>query len=384
MSAEPKAALLALDLVRFACAALVVAFHYLTVFPLASTSPTLLFDAALRLPGGGARWTWCGWVGVEVFFMVSGNVIALSAAGSTLRGFLGRRVLRLAPAAWVCASLTALVLLCGSMLGIGEIALRWLRSVAFWPSGAHVDTVYWTLAVETGFYLLVASVLRGRADDAVRLERIAYGLTLWSALYWGNALVTGASPDAAVETPLRLVLMPHGAFFALGMLLWAIRSAGPSVWRIAGTALALATASVEITIHARTMIGVVGIDPSPLVPLALFATCVVVIAGASPLQRPLAKIGTTRIATLGRMTYPLYLLHQVVGAALIAGLCRAGMPGTVALTATALLVLGAAYLVATRAEPALRAWIVAGYARVFRPRRGLAPDTRRSAFPPAG
>lgn len=384
MSGHPPRAILALDLLRFACAALVVAFHYLTVFPLATTSATRLFDPDLRLPAGGAAWTWCGWVGVELFFVLSGYVIALSAGGSTRRDFLVRRVLRLAPAAWTCAGLTALVLLGGSSLGGGEVALRWLRSVAFWPSGAQIDTAYWTLGVETGFYLLVALRLRGRADDAVRLERVALGLALWSALYWSIALASGTPAELAVETPLRLLLLPHGAFFALGMGLWAIRHGGPTVARLAGVALAVGTSLVEIVFHARTMTGIAGIDASLTVPIAIFAGGVAVIAAAGALQRPLAALGPRAIGMLGRMTYPLYLLNQVIGAAIIVGLCRAGLPAPLALALTAVIVLAGAYLVAKHAEPALRRWLAALLTHALSPARAPARDTRPIASPPAG
>lgn len=51
-----------------------------------------------------------GWVGVQVFFVISGFVIAFSAENSTALRFSEARV-RLAPAVWICAPVTAAVLL---------------------------------------------------------------------------------------------------------------------------------------------------------------------------------------------------------------------------------------------------------------------------------
>ena len=49
-----------------------------------------------------ASFTWFGWVGVEIFFVISGFVIANSASKSSPTEFLLGRALRLYPAVWVC------------------------------------------------------------------------------------------------------------------------------------------------------------------------------------------------------------------------------------------------------------------------------------------
>ena len=58
-----------------------------------------------------APFTWFGWVGVEIFFVISGFVIANSASKSSATEFLFGRALRLYPAVWVCSTLTFIVLL---------------------------------------------------------------------------------------------------------------------------------------------------------------------------------------------------------------------------------------------------------------------------------
>ncbi|TIT70941.1 MAG: acyltransferase, partial [Mesorhizobium sp.] len=57
-----------------------------------------------------------GWVGVQVFFVISGFVIAFSAENSTPLKFFEARVRRLAPAVWVCAPVSAIVLLLVGLL----------------------------------------------------------------------------------------------------------------------------------------------------------------------------------------------------------------------------------------------------------------------------
>ena len=58
-----------------------------------------------KLSAGLAPWGSFGWIGVEIFFVISGYVIASSAEGAAPRTFLRRRAQRLLPAAWVCATI---------------------------------------------------------------------------------------------------------------------------------------------------------------------------------------------------------------------------------------------------------------------------------------
>ncbi len=74
-----------LDIVRFLAAAMVVLFHY--TWKNQQAGPA--FDS--------------GWVGVEIFFVISGFVIASSANNVTAIAFIRRRFSRLYPAAICCA-----------------------------------------------------------------------------------------------------------------------------------------------------------------------------------------------------------------------------------------------------------------------------------------
>jgi len=58
-----------------------------------------------------APFTWFGWVGVEIFFVISGFVMANSAIKSSATEFVSGRALRLYPAVWVYSILTFIVLL---------------------------------------------------------------------------------------------------------------------------------------------------------------------------------------------------------------------------------------------------------------------------------
>jgi peptidoglycan/LPS O-acetylase OafA/YrhL len=74
----------ALDLLRFFAAASVMLYHYVSHEPLADGSYTLA-DILMQH----------GYLGVNVFFMISGFVILWSAIGRTGAGCVRTRVLRL-------------------------------------------------------------------------------------------------------------------------------------------------------------------------------------------------------------------------------------------------------------------------------------------------
>ena len=101
-----------------------------------------------------------GWVGVQVFFVISGFVIAFSAEKSTPLRFFEARVKRLAPAVWVCAPITAAVLLLTDLSWPTDAVIRVVRTALFVPIDPWVDSVYWTLGIEIAFYAIVWVLLR--------------------------------------------------------------------------------------------------------------------------------------------------------------------------------------------------------------------------------
>src|SRR5688572_29637953 len=84
-----------LDLLRFLAAAAVVLFHA-TDWP---TQTNLLRAAATF-----------GFMGVPLFFMISGFVILMTAQNRSGLQFVNSRIARLYPSFWICVLLSALAL----------------------------------------------------------------------------------------------------------------------------------------------------------------------------------------------------------------------------------------------------------------------------------
>ena len=85
-----------IDLVRCAAALMVALFHLGTRWPAPNKMPILLYP---DYPDYGAfdHLFYWGWVGVEIFFVISGYVIAGSSVGRTARAFFVGRGVRLLP-----------------------------------------------------------------------------------------------------------------------------------------------------------------------------------------------------------------------------------------------------------------------------------------------
>ncbi len=91
-----------IDLLRFLAALSVVIYHYtFRAYGVGNLSPIPYLEMS--------RFTRYGYLGVELFFIISGYVILLSVQGKTVRQFFISRVQRLYPAFWVACTLTFLV-----------------------------------------------------------------------------------------------------------------------------------------------------------------------------------------------------------------------------------------------------------------------------------
>ncbi len=366
----------AVDLLRFAAALFVVAYHYGTGFARAPSSHAEAVFGGLALPVDLSRWTWSGWIGVEVFFMISGYVIAMSARGVSSGIFVRRRLLRLLPATWICATITVLVLLAGGADPPVALMTQWLGSVAYSPFGDMIDASYWTLGIELGFYLMVATVIRG-GGTARGLDRLALVIGGISALFWFAAI---AGWSGGVSRLLQILLLQHGCFFALGMMIRGMHERGIAATRAAMLLVLASACSIETVLHARFMANQLTMSVSATVPLTLFLASVALLVSAQHVQRGLGALPfASAFRTLGLMTFPLYLLHQDAGAALLSVLMRAGFGALSATIMTASVALGIAWLIAAHAEPWLRAHLQRALGAIS-PARAPVPDNPPIAF----
>ncbi|QIO33487.1 acyltransferase family protein [Bradyrhizobium sp. 1(2017)] len=350
--------------------------------------------AADVLYPSAAPYAWFGWVGVEIFFVISGFVIANSASQTSPGAFLVGRALRLYPAVWVCATATFLVLLLFGSGPASETILPYIHAMLMVPKGVTgqwLDEVYWTLAAETAFYGLVFCAM---LTKKITLRHLAFGLTIYSAIFNAAALAVLSCTTSSdlpylvilmFRVPCAAFLLTHGCFFALGI--WLFISANrelTALEQIAVAATCLAGAA-EIYFFASFLLTSVPAiaDQSALVPVAVWAAAVLLIALAAKCNRQSADIAPVEapayLRTLGLITYPLYLTHNVIGAAIIRALVDSGLDATSALwIALGLLVL-VCWFICVKIEPAVRSALMQALSHFGKlPRRQ--PASRRPAL----
>ena len=333
-----------IDLIRFAAALLVVVFH-------------LTWQEAAT-----AGVAWYGWIGVQVFFVISGVVIARSAADATPLRFLRSRMLRLYPCALICAAIGVAVL-ATSHRPQPELAYRFVASVLLLPVGPFLVSAYWTLPVELAFYLLVFVTLWARRP---RLETVAVALCGVSAVFNVAYAVQRAGgfawPDMEFGYDWKnLTLLRHGVYFGLGILISLGAERGLSrVGRVA-LVVALLGAGLEIGARGAEIAALLPGGPAPrfvvAVPFVLWLALVGAIAASAHLEQagpvlPPALVATARAA--GLTTYPLYLLHEHVGLAVRNVLVRLHMPLLAGVAVAVAVSAALAFAIARFGEPRLR------------------------------
>lgn len=290
-----------IDLLRIIAALSVVFYHYTFSGYLGGHSP-------VEYPGLSPI-TRYGYLGVDMFFVISGFVVLLSAWGRRPSDFVISRIVRLYPAFWVAVTITTVVSITLSHGHFRVSAGQYLANLTMFnsvPNIRNVDVVYWTLWAELRFYALVLVMA------AIGITRTRVLTVLW---FWLAATVlveTGAVPGSGAVDLVVQSQFSH--YFIAGMALCLVYRTGWSAQITAILAICLGNATYRGIGFARdvgeryqarmnyaVVVGVIAVIFLVLILVALRTT-----AG---LARPW-------FAGIGALTYPLYLVHAHIGFAL--------------------------------------------------------------------
>jgi peptidoglycan/LPS O-acetylase OafA/YrhL len=316
-TSAPANRLLALDGLRFAAAAAVVLYHFTATSTVTrywgGTPGAELFPLLNEV-------TRYGWLAVELFFVISGFVVLMSAQGRSLAQFAGSRVGRLFPAYWATIVVTALLHAAwprGRNVSPSEtMANLTMVHEAFGVTSSQV--VFWTLLVELQFYLVIAAAL---ALGWLTRERVVALAVLWPL---AGALTRAAGLDALSE----VLVARHSPYFAAGMLLFLLRRDGArgNRWAVAALAGNVALACVRVVGAADGAAELQGVPVSRAVAVVVVLASVAAVWIASS-PRVVVR-GTLPVALCtagGLLTYPLYLVHSEFGYATIEALSARGV-----------------------------------------------------------
>jgi peptidoglycan/LPS O-acetylase OafA/YrhL len=352
-----------LDGLRLVAAISVAGYHYTVSWRVDGISPPVHF-----LPTA-SQFTIYGFLGVELFFLISGFVICMSSWGRTLGDFFTSRVTRLYPAYWVCILITALVVTLIPVVGgvpvsgqpsLEQIAIN--MTMLQEPMGVtSVDTVYWTLFVELRFYLIFALI-------------VAIGLTYRRAILLCGVWMTVSVLAPALDSKLVdvLAIPQYAPYFIAGIAMYLIHRFGP------GPLLAGIVGFAYLVSLERVGDRVADVHPGFPVPAwpgylyvtVAYAVMLVVALGWTE------KITWKWLTVAGAVTYPFYLLHQRIGySAIRTGYQNTDLPVWVLVVMTMVMVLALAWLVHRFVERPLAPLVRSAVRRGIADARRTAPDT---------
>lgn len=289
----------------------------------------VLFHAGV--PGFGG-----GFVGVDVFFVVSGFLItgllwqeASHAGIIRLAPFYAARARRLLPAAalvLLATSVTATVLLpplqARSVLGDAIAGALYVGNYRFAVQGTDYLAEatpsplqhYWSLGVEEQFYLLWPALILGTAWLLARAGRntdsaVPYGCVL--------AVVAGASLSVSLAWTQT---MPPWAFFSLPSRAWELAAGGlvaltAAHWRSLPPVCAalVGWGGLALILATGTQLGTATPYPGSAALLPVLGTALVIGAGCAIPDLGVGRLlGKPVLRGIGRVSYSWYLWHWPV------------------------------------------------------------------------
>jgi peptidoglycan/LPS O-acetylase OafA/YrhL len=291
-----------LDLLRVAAVAGVVLYHYGFWGPASNGVP----QVALPYLASYAQY---GFLGVPVFFTISGFVIAYSAEGRTPLGFVIARFSRIYPTFLFCMTLTSVTIFLLGGTNFEVSLAQWLANLFIGAPALrqpYVDTSYWSLVIEIVFYAWIAVFLKLRLFP----RRIDAIIVIWLGITFANELTI----DAPVLE--KILMTADSGFFAVGLLIYEYFR-GRRDLKLFGLFVLAAGTSVVQAIHKLDFLRVhTGGTFDARVVAAICLSSIVVIFYATRLRKLPLPAGLTLAA--GGITYPLYLLHMQMGYTILA------------------------------------------------------------------
>jgi peptidoglycan/LPS O-acetylase OafA/YrhL len=285
-----------IDLLRFLAALSVVLFHYtFRGYAADDMSP-------LEFPYLGHFFKY-GSLGVDLFFIISGFVILLTAYNRDAISFTISRMIRIYPAYWFSVTLTAAVIfLFGN--GIFDIELTQylanLTMVHGYFDVRHVDGVYWSLLIELKFYFLIFVLIIFK-----QIKHITIYLYPWLFISFIHHFypLSGAA---------AFFLIPDwAAYFIAGAAFYLIRLQGHSVNKyvliVASYILACLNA-VDGVPNANTHFNAEFSATTIVFIISCFYLIFLLISA-----KKTHWINKPHFTFIGALTYPLYLIHQNIG-----------------------------------------------------------------------
>jgi peptidoglycan/LPS O-acetylase OafA/YrhL len=295
-NAKPRERFYELDLFRFVAALFVVLHHYLFRGQVADGYSPVTFAPWLTTLG---QYT----TGFNFFFMTTGFLLLMNAQSKTPRQFVVSRAQRLYPALWVCCTITYLISLVTQNPRFMVSPFDYLANLTMFNGFVgipYVDGAYWTMIISLKFNLLLLLVMM--------LGQVKH--MYWLACAW---LAYSALLAFGINIPYVdfFLLSSYAPFFIAGMMVYLLRSDGQKLkyWLLFAASYVAALYYVVQDAQAKQAHYQVPYSNTVFIlinTVYYFMFILIALNKTKWLQVPF-------FATLGLITYPLFLLHQNIG-----------------------------------------------------------------------
>ncbi|MDB9783199.1 acyltransferase, partial [Winogradskyella sp.] len=290
-----------IDLFRFFAALIVVLFHYFFRGH-NDNSSNLNFSEI----GGFFKY---GYLGVNIFYIISGFVIALSIKDRSLVKFFISRVSRLYPVYWICVLLTYIIIISfGAPIFTASLSQFMFNLTMFqnYMGVENIDGVYWSLFVEIKFYIFVVGFyLFLNKIKQIKLDYLIYFWTLLSIayLFFNDFFI--------LKLFNYFFILNWSSYFIAGMLFYQIFKHGMFLKYLIILLCALSISIYYAILRIDNIEITYNTSFSPYIIGSVIIVFYVLMLLVS--TNKLKRINLPKFAKLGVLTYPLYLLHQRIG-----------------------------------------------------------------------
>ena len=296
-----------------------------------------------------------GWLGVELFFLISGFVILMTLEKcASIRDFLYRRWLRLFPAMLICS----LIIFATAQFfperpigaptwvslipGLTFTEPTWWSTVIRHPV-SPLEGAFWSLFVEVKFYVFAALVYFWRGRHAL-IAGLIIGYLVAVLSHIGDTMF-GTLPLKLANRICAELSFEYFGWFAAGASFYLHSKTAANKWLFVGLACGLLSA---VTVN----------DPSKMATIA--AGLITFVFAATIVSRTVQRFFNTGVLQLfGIISYPLYLIHENLMISSIVKLDKitGDLPGILLPLPVIFLLSLVAFCIARYGEPLVKHWL---------------------------
>ena len=318
-----KKRLYGLDYMRGIACILVVMYHYTT--RVVEFFPEIQSQWIIKVP--------FGYMGVSVFFLLSGFLsLRQHKSGQSMVDFIKNKIKRLYPCYWIAVIITYLIVknfLIEKAVSIRDLLLN-LTMLESFLGIKLVDGAYWTLANELIFYAFIVIVFV--------VLRHSYKFNIY-AIIWiicANVILCLNRNCICFAVLNKLFMAEYVQMFLAGGFIFVFfyYEKKSYAFTVFGWIICLIT-----------QMRVFGISYTLFFLGANFLLIFFVLLDKHDITYPAYMLKAFRpIVFLASISYPLYLIHQNIGYAIIINLYRMGIKSEIIIIIPTIILVGVAYL----------------------------------------